>query len=103
MEKIQSEVKAFRNDPPLITEHQINHDIGLKDAYRHLAPMVDTDAYMKWLLAQVKEAGCLVLQERINGDLREQEHQLKQKFGVDAIVNCSGLGARKLATDDMYP
>jgi D-amino-acid oxidase len=65
--------------------------------------MVDTDAYMSWLFAQVQEAGCVVLTERINGDLREQERQLKRKFGVDVIVNCSGLGARELAKDDMYP
>jgi D-amino-acid oxidase len=103
MEEIQSHVKGFRHDPALITEHRINQHIGLKDAYRHLAPMVDTDAYMSWLLAQVQEAGCVVLTERINGDLREQERQLKRKFGVDVIVNCSGLGARELAKDDMYP
>ena len=103
MEEIQSHVKGFRHDPALITEHQINRNIGLKDAYRHLAPMIDTDAYMSWLLAQVQEAGCVVLTERINGDLREQERQLKRKFGVEAIVNCSGLGARELAKDDMFP
>src|SRR5262249_30251252 len=103
MQEIQSHVKGFRHDPAMIIEHQINQDIGLKDAYRHLAPMVDTDAYMKWLLAKVREAGCEVLTERINGDLKEQEHQLMRKYGVEAIVNCSGLGARELAKDDMYP
>src|SRR5215469_4311832 len=103
MEEIESHVKGFHHDSALITEHQVNNYIGLKDAYRHLAPMVDTDAYMSWLLAQVQEAGCVVLNERINGDLREQERSLKRKFGVEAIVNCSGLGARELAKDDMYP
>ncbi len=103
MEEIQRHVKGFRHDPALITEHQVNNHIGLKDAYRHLAPMVDTDAYMRWLLAQVQEAGCVVLTGRIDGELREQEGSLKRKFGVDAIVNCSGLGARELAKDDMYP
>jgi D-amino-acid oxidase len=103
MEEIQSHVKGFRHDPELITEHQVNQNIGLQDAYRHLAPMVDTDSYMSWLLGQVREAGCMVLTERIDGDLREQERHLKQRFRVDAIVNCSGLGARTLARDDMYP
>ena len=103
MEEIQRHVMGFRHDPALITEHQVNNHIGLKDAYRHLAPMVDTDAYMKWLLAQVLEAGCLVLQEYIEGDLRTQERSLMRKFGAEAIVNCSGLGALELAQDDMYP
>src|SRR5215472_11225380 len=39
MEEIQSHVIGFRHDPAIITEHQINSHIGLKDAYRHLAPM----------------------------------------------------------------
>lgn len=103
MEEIQRHVKGFRHDTALITERQINQNIGLKDAYRHLAPMIDTDAYMKWLLAQVQQAGCTMLQEHINGNLLEQERYLKRKFGADAIVNCSGLGARELVKDDMYP
>jgi len=103
MEEIQDHVKGFRHDPALITEHQVNPNIGLKDAYRHLAPMVDTDTYMGWLLDQVREAGCVILTQRIDGDLREQELRLMQQFDVDAIVNCSGLGACELAKDDMYP
>ena len=103
MEEIQSHVRGFRHDPALITEHQVNQNIGLKDAYTHLAPMIDTNAYMRWLLDQVQEAGCVVLAQRIDGDLREQEQDLKQRFRADAIVNCSGLGARELAKDDMYP
>ncbi len=103
MEEIQSHLKGFRHDPALIIEHQVNPNIGLQDAYRHLAPMVDTDTYMSWLLDQVREAGCMILTQRIDGDLREQERYLKQQFHVDAIVNCSGLGARQLAQDDMYP
>ncbi|TMC22760.1 MAG: FAD-dependent oxidoreductase [Chloroflexi bacterium] len=103
MEEIEHHVKGFRHDPALINEHQVNQNIGLKDAYTHLAPMIDTDAYISWLLEQVQQAGCVVLNQRINGDVREQEQQLKQRFGVDAIVNCSGLGARELAKDDMYP
>jgi D-amino-acid oxidase len=103
MEEIQNHVKGFRHDPALITEHQVNQNIGLKDAYRHLAPMVDTDTYMRWLLDQVREVGCVVLTERIDRELREQERHLRRRFRVDAIVNCSGLGARTLVKDNMYP
>jgi D-amino-acid oxidase len=103
MQEIESHVQGFRHDPALITEHQVNPHVGLKDAYTHLAPMVDTDAYMGWLLNQVQEAGCTVQTQRIDGDLREQEKQLKQRFGVEAIVNCTGLGAHQLTQDEMHP
>ena len=103
MTEIQHHVQGFRHDPALISEHGINSQLGFLDAYQYLAPMVDTDSYMSWLLHQVQAAGCRVLTQRIDGNLRAQEQQLKQQFGVDVIVNCSGLGARELAADDVYP
>ena len=103
MEELQSKVQGFRHDAALIREHGVNENIGLKDAYTYLAPMVDTDAYMKWLLFKVQGMGCVMLDQRINGELCKQEKQLKKQFGVDAIVNCSGLGARELAKDDVSP
>ena len=103
MEEIQNYVKGFRHDSALITEHQVNQNIGLKDAYRYFGPMVDTDTYMRWLLHQVQEAGGVVLTQRIGGDLRKQEQYLKRQFHADAIVNCSGLGARELVVHEMSP
>ena len=104
MAEIERHVRGFRYDPAIIAENGVNPHFGLVDAYRHLAPMVDTDTYMSWLLHQLQAAGCVVLTQRIDGNLRAQEDQLKRRFGVDAIVNCSGLGARELAQDDdVYP
>jgi D-amino-acid oxidase len=75
----------------------------MHDAYQHVAPMIDTDRYMGWLMGQVRRAGCAVVQARINGPLSRNERHLKALFGVECIVNCTGLGALELADDEMYP
>jgi D-amino-acid oxidase len=73
------------------------------DAYSHLAPMIDTDVYLAWLLARVREAGCRVDQRRIIGPLAGQEASLRREYHADVIVNCAGLGAAELASDHVYP
>jgi D-amino-acid oxidase len=103
MNELRTKVREFVHDPSLIEKNGVNPEFGVRDAYSHLAPMVDTDAYMNWLLGQVKQAGCRVVEERINGSLREQERALRERFQVDAIVNCAGLGSMELAEEPMYP
>jgi len=65
--------------------------------------MIDTDQYMQWLLTQVRRAGCRLVQRRLAGSLADLELELKNEFGAELIVNCSGLGARELAGDDVWP
>ncbi len=103
MNELQGKVRRFRHDPALIEEHHVNTRIGLQDAYSHLAPMVDTDVYMGWLLREVRRVGCNVIRRRVKGSLREQEQELKREFDADLIINCGGLGARELAPEYMYP
>ncbi|WGS52273.1 FAD-binding oxidoreductase [Paraburkholderia sp. D15] len=103
MNEIEAQVPGFVRGTHLIGDNGVNPHIGLIDAYRHLAPMVDTDVYMKWLLQRVRAAGIEVVARRIAGDLHDNEAALKQEFGADVIVNCSGLGARELAGESMYP
>ncbi|HTQ79859.1 MAG TPA: FAD-dependent oxidoreductase [Thermoanaerobaculia bacterium] len=103
MLELKEQVLGFAHDASLIETHGVNPELGLRDAYMHLAPMVDTDRYMEWLLAQVRAAGCRILQERLQGCLMEQVPKLQRTYRVDAIVNCAGLGARELAAEDMYP
>jgi D-amino-acid oxidase len=103
MNELKDHVDEFVHDRGLIAANHVNPAGGICDAYAHLAPIVDTDAYMAWLLDQVRRAGCRVVCRKIAGHLVEQEASLRQEFGADAIVNCSGLGARELAADDMYP
>src|SRR5579862_8804932 len=103
MNEFRDHVKGFVHDAALIEQTGVNPNIGLKDAYSYLAPMVDTDVYMQWLLRSVKSAGSRVIQTRIEGNLACQEKQLKRKYGADVIINCTGLGARELVKDEMFP
>ncbi|MFI5455929.1 MAG: FAD-dependent oxidoreductase [Isosphaerales bacterium] len=103
MAELAGKVRQFKHDPSLIPANGINPELGLCDAYTHLAPMVDTDVYMHWLLGEVRRAGCRIIQRRLAGSLREQEEALEREYGVDAIVNCTGLGAVELTGEPMHP
>ena len=103
MNELRDKVSDFVHTHDLIAENHINPEIGLKDAYSHLAPTIDMDVYMGWLLKQLKQAGCQVLTRKIFGNLKDEEEKLKKDFSVDLIVNCSGLGAIKLASSDIHP
>lgn len=39
-------VKGFIRDKNLISAHSVNQSAGVVDSYAHLAPHIDTDAYM---------------------------------------------------------
>jgi len=56
MQELAGRVRGFRHDPALIVENGVNPEFGLRDAYTHIAPMIDTDVYMPWLL----RAHCLL-------------------------------------------
>lgn len=59
---------------------------------------------MVWLRALVASKGARFITQRINGDIFAQEDRLRAQFGVDAIINASGLSAGELATDSqVYP
>jgi D-amino-acid oxidase len=103
MNELSGEVRDFVHDPALIERHEVNPRAGVVDAYGHAAPMIDSDVYMSWLMARVTQAGCTVLQGRITGSLMASEAHLRDLFGTDVIVNCTGLGAGELAGDEMYP
>jgi D-amino-acid oxidase len=69
------------------------------DAYRHLAPVIDTDQYMIWLGKLVASKRGRFVTTRITGDLLAQEDRLLAKYGAQAIVNATGLGSYHLAAD----
>jgi D-amino-acid oxidase len=103
MNELRHKVIGFSHDASLIAANGVNQATGVQDAYTHMAPMVDTDAYMGWLLCQVREVGCRVIQDRISGCLMDRERELLQQYHAEAIVNCTGLGAAELAAEPMYP
>jgi len=104
MKELSDHVLGFAHSAELIEDNGVNPDAGIADAYTFLAPMVDTDRYMRWLHQQNAMVGCTLLLRRISGDLRTQERQLRREFGADLIINCTGLGAYELVGDkDLCP
>ncbi len=60
---------------------------GFADGFAFTAPVVDMGRYLPWLQARLAAAGGFVVVRRVT-DLAE--------LHGDAVVNCSGLGARGL-------
>ncbi len=65
--------------------------------------MIDTDAYMRWLLEAVRAAGCGIVQRKVSGNLLEQASTLRREFDAAILVNCAGLGARALGDASVFP
>jgi len=103
-ELARSGVRGLCRDPELIGEQDIDPDFGAVDAYKHLAPTIDTDRCMAWLMTLVRAKGARFVTETIHGDLFGQEDELREQFHADAIVNASGLASGELAGDEtVYP
>ncbi|XP_033112020.1 probable D-amino-acid oxidase [Anneissia japonica] len=95
---------GFCHDSQLIDEFNVNRNYGVKDAYSHISPVVDTTQMMKWLYKQCKDHGATFFKRRVNGSLLDQVDTLLVEYDVDFIVNCAGLGARETADDKgVYP
>jgi D-amino-acid oxidase len=103
MNELAPKVRGFVRDRGLADANGIDPAFGVVDAYAHLAPMIDTDRYMGWLMRQVEDAGVRITQRRIEGRLSDQEQSLRAEFDADAIVNCTGLGAMQTRPAAMYP
>jgi D-amino-acid oxidase len=103
MEELATRVRGFRHDAALIDENGINPRLGLRDAYTHLAPMIDTDVYLSWLLGEVRRAGCQVVEGQVAGSQGEWAQALAGQYGAQALVNCTGLGARALGDGAVFP
>lgn len=66
---------------------------GYGDGFVFDAPVIDTSIYMAYLRAQFEAAGGVVVENRTVNDLSEA-------FAVcNVVINCTGLGARKLVHD----
>ncbi len=103
MNELSARVRGFARDRGLVKAYGVNPNWGVRDAYTHLAPVVDTDQYMGWLMEQALAAGCLVERRRVAGNLLDQERALLAEFGADLVVNCTGLGSARLTGDEMHP
>lgn len=105
MEEIMaSGVRGFARSPDIIKKHGVAPSYGAVDAYEHLAPVIDTDQSMAWLMQLVRAKGATMVTGTLHGDLLEQEASLRHRFGADIIVNATGLAGTELAGDlSCYP
>lgn len=105
MEEIMaSGVRGFVRSRGLVEKRDIDPNYGAVDAYEHLAPIIDTDQSMGWLMQLVKTKGATLVTEEIDGDLFAQEELLRRRFHADVIVNATGLAGAEIAGDtSCYP
>lgn len=105
MNELKDKVDGFQRGLHIVKETiDLSFKGGIKDAYKHMAPMTNTDVYMKWLLQYVKDIGCEIIQEKITVNVVQNEQELLRRFNAKAIVNCAGLGSIATTGDtSMYP
>jgi D-amino-acid oxidase len=101
-EIMASGVRGFYRGSDLIDERGVNPLYGVEDAYELLAPIIDTDRAMQWLMKLVEKKGASFVTETIAGDLLDVEDSLRTRFNADAIVNCTGLQGEILAGMFIY-
>ena len=105
MNELKDKVDGFERGLHIVKDSiDLNFQGGIKDAYKHMSPMVDTDVYMKWLLQYAQNIGCEIVQEKITVNVVEHEQELLDRFNAKAIVNCAGLGSIVTTGDpSMHP
>ncbi|KAF7725971.1 hypothetical protein EC973_009117 [Apophysomyces ossiformis] len=104
MDEIKDHVKDFRHDTALMDEVGVHKASGVVDSYQFSAPVINPHRYMQWLTNHVKSLGAKMIERTIEADLYYQEVSLLREYGADVLVNCTGLAAHQLATDDtVYP
>lgn len=70
---------------------------GFAEAFAFASPVVDTRHYLPWLVQRLHAAGGTIVERR----LLSLDDALAR---APVVVNCSGLGARTLASDpEVYP
>ena len=105
MNELKEKVDGFERGLQIVKESiDLSFQGGIKDAYKHMSPMINTDIYMKWLLQHAQNIGCDIVQEKITVNVIENEQELLRRFNAQAIINCAGLGSIVTTGDpSMHP
>lgn len=104
VEIMASGVRGFYRGADLMTERDVDPSYGAVDAYEVIAPIIDTDKAMDWLMQLIESKGANLVTEAIGDDLLDIESQLLERFDADVIINCTGLQGQVLAGDtSVYP
>ncbi|XP_048582459.1 D-amino-acid oxidase [Nematostella vectensis] len=95
----------FRHSPMIIKEKGINTSPhGVKDAVSFWVPVINSPSYMMWLYQQCQQLGVKYVRASLQGTLLSQLNSLMTSYNADFVINCTGLAAKELATDDkVYP
>ena len=104
MNEIRNVVSGFVHDSRLIDFYGVNSNFGLMDAYQFAAPIIWSRPYLDWLKCQVASKGGEFVEKQITRRLTpNQVKELCNQFNADTMINCTGLGAKELGDDSMYP
>ncbi|KAH8880778.1 FAD dependent oxidoreductase [Thozetella sp. PMI_491] len=105
MEEIMAAgVRGFRRSPDILEQRRVDSTHGGVDAYELMAPIIDTDQAMTWLMGLVQAKGATLVTDTIYHDLLEIEDELRDCYSADVIINCTGLAGSILAGDETcYP
>ncbi|MFF9852438.1 FAD-dependent oxidoreductase [Streptomyces litmocidini] len=100
----EEEIQGFRR----MTQEDLKKvpaSFGVKDGYQLQVPAIDTPLYTRWLRDQLKQQSNVTVTygKRITDRLVPQSSKIRKDWGVDAIVNCTGMGAAELAGACMVP
>ena len=64
MNELKDKVDGFEKGLQIVKSSiNLKFQGGIKDAYKHMSPMINTDIYMKWLLQYAQNIGCKFLVE----------------------------------------
>jgi D-amino-acid oxidase len=77
--------------PDLVVTHSV--PAGFETGWTFTTPVAEMPVYLRWLAAQVLQAGGSITRLNLHGLPR------RDGGGPDWVVNCSGMGARFLAGD----
>ena len=61
LEMMASGVRGFRRNAKDIDERGVDKTFGAGDAYEYLAPVINTDVCIAWLIQQVEQKGAKML------------------------------------------
>jgi D-amino-acid oxidase len=85
-------VAALDEYAPLAAEERAGFALG----WRARVPVIEMPVYLSWLFARVRALGGVFAQRTVTS--------LAETRGFDAVVNCTGLGARELCDDpEVHP
>ena len=79
-----------------LAQNQQNSDYI--DAYRYIAPQIDTDTYLAYLYEEFLNCGGAIHCKTVISLTRDLD-ALCDQLEPDVVINCAGLGARDIASD----